>query len=119
MGIQTLSPDFAVAGQITPADVAALAQAGFRSIICNRPDGEGGPDQPGFAAIAAAAQAAGLVARHLPVTSGRVTAADGTAMAQLLAEVPRPVLAYCRSGARSTTLWQLAQAAASQGKVGG
>ncbi|MEN9768683.1 MAG: NAD(FAD)-dependent dehydrogenase [Pseudomonadota bacterium] len=110
MPVQALSPDFAVTGQIAAQDAAAIAQAGFRSIVCNRPDGEGGPAQPPFQAIEQAAAQAGLQARYLPVVAGQITAADGAALARLLLELPAPVLAYCRSGARSTTLWQLAQA---------
>ena len=109
MSVQALSPDFAVAGQISAQDVAAIAQAGFRSIVCNRPDGEGGPAQPAFQAIEQAAVQAGLQARYLPVVAGQITAADGAALAHMLRELPPPVLAYCRSGARSTTLWQLTQ----------
>ncbi len=109
MSVQALSADFAVAGQITPDDVPAIARAGFKSIICNRPDGEAGPDQPSFASIAQAAEAAGLKAQYLPAIAGQITSAHGAAMARLLAELPAPVLAYCRSGARSTSLWQLAR----------
>ena len=110
MPVQALSPEFAVTGQIAAQDAAAIAQAGFRSIVCNRPDGEGGPAQPPVQAIEQAAAPAGLQARYLPVVAGQITAADGAALARLLLELPAPVLAYCRSGARSTTLWQLAQA---------
>lgn len=108
MSIQSLSPTFAVAPQISPEDLPALAAAGFKSIICNRPDDEG-PGQPSFETVAQAAAQAGLQARHLPVVSGQVNASHGAAMAQLLQELPQPVLAYCRSGARSTNLWQMAQ----------
>jgi sulfide:quinone oxidoreductase len=109
MSVQALSADFAVAGQITPDDVSAIARAGFKSIICNRPDGEAGPDQPSSASIAQAAEVAGLKAQYLPVIAGQITPDHGAAMARLLAELPAPVLAYCRSGARSTSLWQLAR----------
>lgn len=109
MSIQPLSPVFAVAPQISPEDVPAIAAAGFKSLICNRPDDEG-PGQPRFAAVAQAAAEAGMQARHLPVVSGQMSQAHVEAMAQLLQELPGPVLAYCRSGARSTQLWQLSQA---------
>lgn len=107
MPIQPLSPGFAVSEQITPEDLAAIAAAGFKSIICNRPDGEG-PGQPHFQAVAEAAERAGLQARHLPVVPGQISPDQVQAMAQLLRELPQPVLAYCRSGARSTSLWQAA-----------
>lgn len=110
MSIQSITPDFAVVGQIAAGDLAAIAQAGFKSIICNRPDGEGGSAQVAFADIERAAQAQGLQARYLPVVAGQITAEQAAAMSRLLAELPTPVLAYCRSGARSTSLWQMARA---------
>jgi sulfide:quinone oxidoreductase len=109
--IKTLSPEMGVSGQIAVDDLPTIAAAGYRSILCNRPDREE-PDQPSFDKIEQAALACGLEARHLPVVSGRVTPADGLAFAQLLEVLPGPVLAYCRSGARSTTLWNLAQSTA-------
>ena len=115
MAFQALTPHFAVAGQISPEDVPAIAQAGFKSIVCNRPDGEDGPVQPPFAEIEQAAISAGLEARNLPVISGRITPEQVAAMAGLLDALPAPVLAYCRSGARSTNLWHMALAHASKG----
>jgi len=109
--IKTLSSQIGVAGQVAIDDLPAIAAAGYRSILCNRPDHEG-TDQPTFQQIEQAALAYGLVARYLPVISGAVTTADGLAFAQLLDVLPSPVLAYCRSGARSTTLWNLAQSTA-------
>lgn len=99
----------AVSGQINAVDVGQIAADGFRSIICNRPDNES-PGQPSFAEIDAAARTAGIAARYIPVTPGQT---DPRQAAQefraALAELPKPVLAYCRSGARSTNLWQLSQ----------
>lgn len=111
MEIKTLGPDLGVTGQISASDLPAIFAVGYRSIICNRPDHEGA-DQPEFRQIEQAALACGLVARYLPVVSGSVTAADGLAFGQLLRDLPGPVLAYCRSGARSTTLWSLSRASA-------
>lgn len=96
-----------VAGQIAPADVARAAAAGVRTIVNNRPDGEE-PGQPLSAEIAAAAKAAGLDYRHIPVAGG-ISAAQVEAMADALEA--GPVLAFCRSGTRSTYLWALARAA--------
>ena len=106
--IKTLSPEIGVAGQVAIDNLPAIAAAGYQSILCNRPDHEG-TDQPTFQQIEQAALVCGLEARYLPVSSGGVTSADGLAFARLLDVLPRPVLAYCRSGARSTTLWNLAQ----------
>ena len=110
MPIHYLNPDFAVTGQITPADIPALAEAGFRAIVCARPDGES-PTQPAFHLVAEAAHAAGMEALHLPVAPGQVTSGHGEALARLLADLPHPVLAYCGSGARASMMWRLAQVA--------
>jgi sulfide:quinone oxidoreductase len=109
MEIRPIDAELSVSAQITAADLAALRQAGYRSIICNRPDGEGA-DQPLFEEIARAALAEGMQARYLPAVSGNVGDQMGAQFAQLMAELPRPVLAYCRTGTRSATLWALAQA---------
>ena len=104
-----LTPEIAVAGQLTPDDVDALARRGFKAIINNRPDGEA-PDQPSAAAIAAAAARNGRAYRAVPVVSGRLGEADIAAFAQALGELERPLVAFCRSGTRSTTVWALASA---------
>ena len=109
MEMRHVAPDFAVSPQLGPGDVGLAAAQGVRAIVCNRPDGEG-DDQTPSAEIAAAAKAHGLAFRHVPVRSGAVTDADAAAMAEALSELPAPVLAYCRTGARSITLWSLAQA---------
>ena len=109
MDIKTLSPQVSVSPQITAADVAEITEAGFRAIICNRPDGEGA-DQPNFDEIEAAASAAGLRVAYVPVTAGMVRDDDVAAFASALAELPRPVLAYCRTGTRSATLWSFHEA---------
>jgi len=110
MGVQTISKTISVSPQIKPDQIAALAAAGFRSIICNRPDGEG-PDQPGFAEIEAAADAAGLRAAYQPVVTGQVRDSDAASFGALFASLPKPVLAYCRTGTRSAMLWSLSEAA--------
>jgi sulfide:quinone oxidoreductase len=109
MEIKRISDDLSVSGQVMAADLAAVAAAGFRSIIVNRPDGEGA-DQPSFAEIAAAAGAHGLSCRYLPVTPGKVADADAAAFAEAVAALPKPILAFCRTGTRSVTLWSLAEA---------
>ena len=83
----------------------AIKAAGFKSIICNRPDNEQ-PGQPSAAEIRRAAEAAGLSFRHVPIISGQpATGDDVAAMAQALDELEGPVFAYCRSGTRSTNLF--------------
>lgn len=107
--VRPIADDIFVAPQLAPADMAEAARAGFRAVVNNRPDFEGGPDQPTSAAVAAAAEAAGLAYRHLPVSGAHQTPQEAAAFAVLLAELPRPLLLFCRSGARSTRLYQLAQ----------
>ncbi|WP_168232075.1 bifunctional protein tyrosine phosphatase family protein/NAD(P)/FAD-dependent oxidoreductase [Pseudomonas veronii] len=109
MDIRSLAPALSVSEQIFPSQLAELKAAGFRAIVCNRPDGEGA-DQPLFAEIKRAADAVGIEAHYLPAESGKVTDEQGVAFGQLLETLPKPVLAYCRSGMRSTTMWALSQA---------
>jgi uncharacterized protein (TIGR01244 family) len=106
---QPVTGDFSVSPQITPQEVAAIARDGFRSIICNRPDGEAA-DQTPHAMIEAEAAKAGLEFRHIPVISGAMTQEDVDAMAAALKELPAPVFAYCRSGARCGVLFRAVQA---------
>ena len=97
----TLAPGFAVAAQLSAQQMADVAALGF---------GEGGPDQPLSHAVAAAAQANGLHYVYLPVVGGAITPAQAQALRDLLQTAPQPVLAFCRSGARSAQLYTLAQA---------
>jgi sulfide:quinone oxidoreductase len=109
MEIKTINAEISVAPQITPDEVQQLADQGFRALICNRPDGEAA-DQPNFSEIEAAAKKAGLEIRDLPVVSGKVSDQDAADFGAAMQELPRPILAYCRTGTRSATLWSLSQA---------
>ena len=106
MHITQISDDFSVSSQITPADVAEIANAGYKSIICNRPDFEE-PTQPMFNDIANAAHDAGLKSAHVPIT-GMPTPAQISEMANAISELPKPIFAYCRSGNRSSILFHAA-----------
>ena len=108
--IRQIADAVCVAPQLDPSAMAELARLGFKSVVNNRPDFEHGPDQPTNAAIEAAAIAAGLTYRFLPVEGGWQTPEQIAEFARLLAELPTPVLAFCRSGARSTRLYQQAVA---------
>ena len=107
---QRLTVDIAVAGQLDPAAMAEAAAAGFRGVVNNRPDFEGGPTQPTSASIEAAAHAAGLAYAFLPVSPSVQTPEDIARFAALLESMPRPILAFCRSGARSGRLVRAALA---------
>ncbi|ARE84458.1 Beta-lactamase hydrolase-like protein [Roseovarius sp. EC-HK134] len=106
MDLRLITQDFTVSPQIEVADVAALVDAGYRSILCNRPDGED-YGQPAFDAVAAAAEAAGLAVRWVPIHSGQMTQAALDEFRVALEEMPKPILAYCRSGTRCTMLWSI------------
>jgi len=108
MDLKPLTARLSVSAQILPTDIKAIKDAGFRAIVCNRPDGEGA-DQPTFEEIAKAAKKHGLEAAYLPIVSGKVMDEDAAAFDATLAELPGPVLAYCRTGTRSATLWSLSQ----------
>ena len=104
-----LDETISVAGQITPADIAEAAAQGFTFVINNRPDDEQ-PGQPTAAEIEAAAKAAGLGYRAIPITHAGFSEDRVTAMQEALEAAPGPVLAFCRSGTRSTLVWALARA---------
>jgi uncharacterized protein (TIGR01244 family) len=107
--LRAIDDDVFVAPQLDPAALAQAAKAGFRSVVNNRPDLEGGPSQPTSAAMAAAAEAAGLQYRHLPVNGAYQSPEQIAAFAVLLKELPRPLLLFCRSGARSERLFDAAR----------
>ena len=109
MSVQRLTENFAVAGQLPPEAMSVLAEAGFKSVVCNRPDFEDGPSQPTSAAMQAAAEAAGLAFAYLPVQSAFQSEDDARRMAEILRSLPQPMLAYCRSGARSARLYAMAR----------
>ncbi|MGB3288389.1 MAG: TIGR01244 family sulfur transferase [Burkholderiaceae bacterium] len=107
--INPLTDTFAVAPQLSPQDMQAVADAGFKSVIINRPDLEGGPSQPASSDVMAAARAAGMAVEYQPVVGSAITADDVARFAQLLKELPAPVLAYCRTGTRCTYLFNAAR----------
>jgi uncharacterized protein (TIGR01244 family) len=109
MDIRPLTETYAVSPQIMPEDLAMIAQAGFATVICNRPDGEIPPEVQADA-IRAAAEAAGLRFVLNPVIGGAITFDNVTAQGEAIAHSSGPVLAYCASGNRSSIVWALSQA---------
>jgi uncharacterized protein (TIGR01244 family) len=110
LSIRQLSNDVAVAPQLGPEAMAEAAAAGFRSVINNRPDFEAGPTQPTSASVEAAARAAGLEYAWLPVAPSVQSADEIARFAELLATLPKPILAFCRTGTRSGKLYGAATA---------
>jgi uncharacterized protein (TIGR01244 family) len=106
--IQQVGADVCVAPQLDPTAMAWAAQNGFKSVINNRPDFEGGPHQPTSATIEAAAHAAGLEYAFLPVSGAYQSPEEIARFAELLQALPKPILAFCRSGARSGKLYHAA-----------
>jgi len=107
--IKRINDRVSVSPQIAPEDVAAIKDAGFVTIVNNRPDGEA-PDQPSGATIEAAARAAGLGYVAIPMGRDGVSADMIEKTRTVLETSGGPVFCYCRSGTRSATLWALSQA---------
>jgi uncharacterized protein (TIGR01244 family) len=108
---RTLSADYSVAPQISIEDVAEAKAAGFAMIVNNRPDGEE-PSAPQGDDIAHAAAAEGLAYAAIPVGHAGFSHPQLDALETLLKDATGPILAYCRSGTRSTHLWALTRARA-------
>ncbi len=109
MNVKQLTPDLFVCGQITPADIPALAENGVKSIIINRPTGEG-PGQPGHEEVMQAANAAGIEVSYIPVKPGQITPGHIEDFGKALEELPSPTVAFCKTGMRAASLWALSQA---------
>jgi sulfide:quinone oxidoreductase len=109
--LRRINDRVSVAPQIRPDDLPAIKAAGFTTVVNNRPDGEA-PDQPTGAEIKAAAEAAGLTYLAIPLGRDGVSQRIVDETRAALEASSGPVLCYCRSGTRSTTLWALSQAGA-------
>jgi uncharacterized protein (TIGR01244 family) len=104
----SLAPGLSVTGRLDRPDIDALAHAGVRTIINNRPDGED-PGQLPVAEARRLAEALGIAYHHIPIAAATLSRADVDAFAATLRDAPAPVVAHCRSGTRSTLLWALSQ----------
>lgn len=105
--VKQIAPNVSVSGSLQPEDIATMAGQGFRGLINNRPDGEE-EGQATNAALEAAAKALGLEYRFIPITGAGLTAEIVAAYGEALKTLPGPILAFCRSGARSTNAWKAA-----------
>lgn len=108
MTVTKIDDRLSVRPQVLPHEVADLAAAGFKGIINNRPDKEA-PDQPSSEEIEAEAKRHGLSYWHIPVVPGQATEADARAFAEALSQANGPVIAFCRTGNRATSLFKLSQ----------
>ncbi|MEO8723606.1 MAG: TIGR01244 family sulfur transferase [Sphingobium sp.] len=109
MTFKSLTPTLSVSPQLSEADVIRAAQEGFRAIIDNRADGEE-PGQLSASDMKHLAASQGMAFVHVPAIMGQIGDEDVAHMADALARLDGPVLAYCRTGTRSTSLWALTQA---------
>ncbi|MDU8929103.1 TIGR01244 family sulfur transferase [Alisedimentitalea sp. MJ-SS2] len=109
MDIKQLTPTLSVSSQIGPEHAPAIAAAGFRTVICNRPDTEN-PEELQSALIGAAIEAQGLTFVTLPFDSKSLTPEVVVQLREMIASAEAPVLAYCRTGTRCTNAWALGQA---------
>ncbi|MDF1778840.1 MAG: TIGR01244 family sulfur transferase [Rhizobiaceae bacterium] len=105
MDIRKINDEYSVTGQISVADLDEIVSMGFKSVVCHRPDGEA-EGQPKFADIEQAAKARGIELRHIPVGPSGVGHEQVQQFVDALDEMDRPMLGYCRSGARSTAIYQ-------------
>ena len=108
MNTKKLSDKLSICEQIEPGDIAKIADMGFRSIICNRPDGEA-ESQPTFDQIRTVAETLEIEVRYIPVVIDSISDQDASDFLSAVNELPGPTLAYCRSGMRSSKLWSLSQ----------
>lgn len=106
--MRQLTDTLSACAQLTQEDIKALADAGVKTLICNRPDDEE-PDQPAASSLQAYAESLGLEWFFQPVISGQVEDAQGDEFAEILSKAKTPIVAFCRSGARCGMLWALSQ----------
>lgn len=108
--VSQLTERYAVAGQITPEQLAQLKAQGYTSVVALRPDGEA-PDQPSAARMQAAAESHGMTFTYIPVKSGApIPDSAVAALGQALEASKGKVLMYCRSGSRAARTWGLVEA---------
>ena len=107
MKLAEVTDTFTVSPQLQPGDMSELANAGFRTVICNRPDGEE-PGQPAVVSLREAAEGVGMAFHHIPVSGGAFPSEALIAFRQVREEADGKVIAFCRTGTRSITLDALA-----------
>lgn len=106
--IKPIDPQFSITGQISPGDLADIAQRGFKTIVNFRPDGEGGDSQPASATLAEKAAALGLAYAHIPVIPNQIQPDQVDKLNAVLEQQAHPVLGFCRTGNRAQNVYQQA-----------
>ncbi len=107
LDITKLDHKLSVAGQVSIDHITEIAAAGYKSIICNRPDYEGGGNQPGSEELEAMAKLLDIAFVYLPIRMGALSAERAEAFQRLIAELPKPILAFSASGMRATALYEM------------
>lgn len=102
-----LSPNLAVRPQLRPSEIGELAAQGYKGIINARPDDEE-PGQPKSAELEAEAKRHGLSYTHVPVVPRQATAEDAARFAEAVRQCDGKVVGFCKTGARATALWEMA-----------
>ncbi len=103
--ITQLDSNYCVSAQVHPDDLPRLKEAGYRTLINNRPDGEE-PGQPTAKELSRLAAQLGLRYAHIPIVPGQMTDQDARDLAKAIGDAGGPVLAFCRTGTRSANLWK-------------
>ena len=116
--ITKMTDDYSTSPQISPSDMAEIATLGFKTIINNRPDLEGGAEQPTSSAIADAAKQNGIHYVYIPVVPNQIQAGQVEAFRKALAAAPKPVLGFCRTGNRASQMYTRANAQPSAPNAG-
>lgn len=112
--ITKLTDEFSTAPQISVEDIVEIAQLGFKTIINNRPDEEGGDEQPTSAQLKAKAEALGLAYVHIPVVPNNIMPNQVDAFALAYNSAAKPVLGFCRTGNRAGNIFKLSQSNGAQ-----
>lgn len=114
LNITKVTEDYSTSPQITPNDIAEIAQLGFKTIINNRPDLEGGVDQPTSNALAEAAKQHGLQYVYIPVMPNQIQDSHVVNFTKAFSDAPKPILGFCRTGNRASQMFMRSNANSGQ-----
>jgi sulfide:quinone oxidoreductase len=109
MKLTKIDDNFSASPQINTGDLNEIKAAGFRSVICNRPDSEDGGTHPDHSLLESAAKELGLEFAYLPVVPGQINDAQIAGFKLAIGKLPGPILGYCRLGIRSKVLYERAR----------